>query len=150
VYLKIQQSKNSIQSINQYLTNILTEIKTQTSYIINKTKSLIQQRIWENKLTLKNFSSTSALVQNNLVATHLFAKNLQQKISLESLAIMEKYKTDFNLVVIKIDSYNPQKILEKGYALIIQKGKIIDVSTKLDLKKSFKIKFSDKEIEVLD
>jgi hypothetical protein len=40
--------------------------------------------------------------------------------------------------------------LEKGYALIIQKGKIIDVSTKLDLKKSFKIKFSDKEIEVLD
>lgn len=148
IYQKIGQSKNNIQNINQYLTGILTEVKTQTTYIINTAVSLIKQRIWENKIGLKKITPASSLVQNNLIKTHLLTKNLQQNINSLALVILEKSKTDFNLVVTKIDSYNPQRILEKGYALIIQKEKVVDISTKLNTKEDFKIKFSDKEIKV--
>ena len=146
IYQRIQQARNNLQVTNQYLNNLLGEVRNNTKNILNNLKNLIQKQIWENKTSTKKFDSLKYLIKNNLYNTKIMTKNLYANINSDFEVSLVKYKTDLNLVIAKIDSHNPQKILEKGYAIVTQKNQLVDISDKLDSKKPFKIKFADKEI----
>lgn len=62
--------------------------------------------------------------------------------------ILDKHKHELDTIETILHSESPDRILEKGYALVAQDGKIIANSQFLNSEKQFFIKFHDAEISI--
>jgi len=90
------------------------------------------------------FKSHDFIINNNMqiLDNHLF--RIQNGADQKFL----KSKNELNLVRNVVESFNVEKILKRGFALVTQNSKTITRAKDYDANKKTKIKFYDKEIEI--
>jgi len=90
------------------------------------------------------FKSHDSILKNKMQLVDNYLYKIDNEIS--NRLSDDKYSID--LFKSKIESYNIDKTLKRGFALIKQSGKIVESAKDFDEKKKIKIKFYDNEIEI--
>lgn len=72
---------------------------------------------------------------------------LHKTLNLQINNLLQKWQQEVQSQMHLLDSFSPLKVVERGYAIVSKKGKLIKESTQVNNGDRVKIQFSDKEIE---
>lgn len=121
---KIDNYQTFTNRVFTYITGIIRMILDRGKQICNQTNQLI------NSLVSANKAQTNRLYQSILWSTN---------------NRFNKLKSNFQILTNDITSYDPKKILEKGYAMILQKNNVITQLSELNQTEDFTIRMKDGE-----
>jgi len=90
------------------------------------------------------FKSHDAIINNNIQTLDNYLFRIQNGINQK----VQKSKNELNLLSNFVESFNIEKVLERGFSLVKQNSKTITRAKDFDSNEKTKIKFYDKEIEI--
>ncbi|MCK5457533.1 MAG: exodeoxyribonuclease VII large subunit, partial [Melioribacteraceae bacterium] len=90
------------------------------------------------------FKSHDMIINNNMQTLDNYLFRIQNGVDQK----FQKSINDLNLLNNIVESFNVEKVLERGFALVKQNSKAVTRAKDYDSNKKTKIKFYDKEIEI--
>jgi len=131
------------QQIKQALFTQLGKYKNYSTEIINLVINHFKNRL---------FLAQNMVLDNSKVKQNLFLKiqNIKQTLDWNNKETrlvfnnhLQNYKNQLSEILQSINDNSPQKILEKGYALVYQNKKIVKSVKNLDINKPLELQFFD-------
>lgn len=127
------------EEILNYITDFFGSSSTNVNAIITNFKDEIFGII-----NSYGFKSHDFILNNNMQTLDNFLFRIENGVNQKFLMS----KNELNLLSNIVESYNVEKILERGFTLVKQDNKFITSAKDYDSNKKTKIRFYDKEIEI--
>ena len=137
--------QNLMTNFNTYLFNLSKHLaKYADAYVLKHFDEYLLRydNRYNNLVNRLKMYSPSSVIQNQLVKMD----NLQERMN---KAMVNLYQTRFTLLKHlkqKLDIVNPLNLMEKGYAITYQDGKVITSLEHLDLTKNLTIRYKDGQV----
>ena len=144
---RIQNAKEDCRKIDTIVFRLLNDLKTKTQVTFQAILEKNQKQILEARYRLPNLNLNLVSLQNQVEAKKVASQtsfNLIQNKLKQNLA--EK-KHQFELCYSKIQAFDIQKTLDKGFTIVWQEGRVVESKTDYDSAKPLKIQFRDGEVE---
>lgn len=142
----ISSFKYNLQSFDAIIQTLIGEVKNLNTSIFQNIKNLVLFNFNQTKFAATGFTNLISVVQGDIEKINQQNVFITQNIKTEISCQLESFSSNLQLVYSEIQQYDVQAVLEKGFALILQDGKVVE--TKKALKKqSFTIKFQDGQVE---
>jgi exodeoxyribonuclease VII large subunit len=138
----INQSKFELRSFDTTIQTLISEVKSLNISLYSSIFSLIQNQLTSFRIQSVNIQellgSSISLVRNYRQESKFYYENILNMVTLEIQNL--SYKS--NLIASEIQQFDVKKVLEKGFTLVLQNGKVVE--TKKALKTgSITIQFQD-------
>jgi exodeoxyribonuclease VII large subunit len=141
----INQSKFELRSFDTTIQTLIGEVKSLNTSLYSSIFSLIQNQLTSFRIQSVNIQEllggSISLVRNYRQESKFYYENILNMVTLEIQNL--SYKS--NLIASEIQQFDVKKVLEKGFTLVLQNGKVVE--TKKALKTgSITIQFQDGEV----
>jgi exodeoxyribonuclease VII large subunit len=123
---EIIKKMRSTKEIDQAVTSLMYTIRIENNKLAENIKTLINQRLFHAKYYLGSVTNLESNSLQKIIQTRYLNKSLYLQISEQISRRADTIKRQTSVLFVRIELENPQNILQKGYAIIKYKSKIID------------------------
>ena len=142
----IAEFRLNLGSFDLTIQNLINEVKSLNQNIYQSILNLIVLGLNQAKLNLTDLKVVETDLQNQIQQYKKLTLNYLESIMEIGKSNLQNYKYQFNLCVLDIQQYDVNLVLEKGFALVTQNGKVIESKSELN-QQSITITFKDGEVE---
>jgi exodeoxyribonuclease VII large subunit len=148
-------TKSEVQAIKSYckhFENIILQQIQSININVSRTFSFIlhatQTSLYESKELLTSFEKFKLELSTQIQNYQLVTSSLWKEILSSQTNLIQVEKQNLDLQNQKLQLYNPQNILELGYAIVKQNDKIVDTKKDFKTKAKTTLQFKDGEAVV--
>jgi exonuclease VII large subunit len=145
---QIYEAKNLSQKIDNLLQQLILQIKFEITSKYKNIASLINNQIRLNYLEIPNLKRLGLQIQLQIQNELQACKSNFNQIYNQNLQKFKQIQSEVDIVFEKIQLFNPETILQKGYALIWQNQKVVETGKQLETDQAFEIQFKDQKITI--
>jgi exodeoxyribonuclease VII large subunit len=140
---EIAKKLRGAKEIDQAVTSLMYTIRIENNKLAENIKSLIKQRLYHAKYYVGSVSNLESNSSQKITQTKYFTKVQYTQIFETTRHRLDVIKQKITILLVRIEFENPQNILQKGYAMIKYKSKIIDSIIDLKAGDTLEIVMSD-------
>jgi exodeoxyribonuclease VII large subunit len=146
---EIKTIEQQMNYFDQFFIQFVKQFKVEMRVIINEIHNSIYNQIRQTQNILYEipyiYKNTESTVYNMLIKN----TDLYDKITVQIAKNKQEFETDVIRVLLQINSYNPEKIMEKGYAMVSIGNQVITTKKQIKPAMNLQIGFIDGTIEVV-
>lgn len=128
--------------------NIANKLSICRTYFENHIKSVIDNKLAQHQIEVNSLSYKLKDPTSELDSGIKKLEELKQFFNNKTDSMIDKCLNKLGQLQLELDGHNMDKVLESGYALILNRGRICDSITSLKIDQKLKIKFKDGEATV--
>lgn len=135
-------------AVADFLIDHNTHFEADILHLMQQIQHFSQQKFNYNQLLINDLGQKiNYLSQNILRQKGQSLASLEMQIPLHVQRILQEQKQALAFAERLIDNSNPERILQRGFTITLQEGKIISSKNDLDLSKKITTRFKDGEVE---
>lgn len=129
--------------------NISNKLEKCRTFFENHIKTVIENKIMHYQTVINSLSYKLKDPTSDLDKNIKYLNDLRDYFNNKIINVSDKYLNKLNNLQSNIDNHNIDKILESGYSLVLNRGKICDSIKSIKKDQKLKIKFKDGEATVI-
>jgi exodeoxyribonuclease VII large subunit len=122
----ITKKMRRASEIDKSVTSLTYTIRIENNKLADNISSLIKRRLFQAKYLVGSIVNLESFSLQKINQTKFTIETLHSNISNTTRSRVETLKQKTSVLFVRIELENPQNILQKGYAIITHKSKVLD------------------------
>lgn len=148
VEMELYTAQNLSQKIDHLLEQLIFSIKFEVQSNLGNIQNLVNTHIQLKRLEIPNIIWQAQKQHENILSQKVLNQNIWLSSHQLVANLIEKLKNQVDIVAQTIQLFNPETILQKGYALIWQDEKIVESKHEFVSHKPFEIQLKDGKMQI--
>jgi exonuclease VII large subunit len=146
---KLDKAKEICRNIDSEVLKLLNKLKYEAKISYESIFKNIQEKLFETRYNLLDLKYIFLNLENQIFNKQNLVKDTYLNIKRKVKQDLEAKKYQLELDYSKIQAFDVQKILDKGFAIVWQNGEILDSYKKYKKSKDLRIQFRDGNLEII-
>lgn len=144
----VQIAKTTSKRTDSLVSNIVFSLKNETSQLWSQINFSMKNRLFSTKQQLPKIKTLAGSYLFEVEKTTNLKQKLYQQIQTSIKVNFSQTKNQFELVYQKLVLEDPKLVLQKGYVLVRQQGKVVENKNSFKKRNKTEIEFWDGKVEL--